>query len=49
MCIRDRFVGVYEQDDLDYRAVYEDAKEKLGLPIFIKPANAGSSFGIRCV
>lgn len=41
------FVCVYEADDLDYRKVYEHAKETLGLPIFIKPANAGSSFGIH--
>lgn len=38
---------IYECDDLDYEAVYEHAKEQLGLPIFIKPANAGSSFGIH--
>lgn len=31
------FVCVYEADDLDYRKVYEHAKETLGLPIFIKP------------
>ena len=41
------FVCVYEADDWDYRKVYEHAKETLGLPIFIKPANAGSSFGIH--
>ncbi|MCR0274036.1 D-alanine--D-alanine ligase [[Clostridium] innocuum] len=41
------FVCVYEADDLDYRKVYDHAKETLGLPIFIKPANAGSSFGIH--
>ncbi len=38
---------IYESDDLDYRSVFEKAKEELGLPIFIKPANAGSSFGIH--
>lgn len=41
------FMCVYEEDDLDYSAIFEEAKQKLGLPIFIKPANAGSSFGIH--
>lgn len=40
------FLCVYEQEHIDYKAVYEEAVEKLGLPIFVKPANAGSSFGI---
>lgn len=38
---------IYEAKDLDYQAIFEEAKETLGLPIFIKPANAGSSFGIH--
>lgn len=37
---------VYEEKGMDYEAIYKHAVEKLGLPIFIKPANAGSSFGI---
>lgn len=37
---------IYEADALDYKAIYDDAVQTLGLPIFIKPANAGSSFGI---
>ena len=40
------YLCVYEQTVNDYQALYENAKEKLGLPIFIKPCNAGSSFGI---
>ena len=41
------YLCVYEDEHLDYRHIYEEAKAKLGLPIFIKPANAGSSFGIH--
>lgn len=40
------YLCVYDASDLDYKAIYEDAKKALGLPIFVKPANAGSSFGI---
>lgn len=40
------YLCVYDREDLDYKAVFEEASEKLGLPIFIKPCNAGSSFGI---
>lgn len=40
------YMCVYDDEQLDYRAIYDEACEKLGLPIFIKPANAGSSFGI---
>ena len=40
------YLCVYEEKDMDYEAVYQEAKAKLGLPIFIKPANAGSSYGI---
>ena len=36
-------------DSLKEKAVDEEAKEKLGLPFFIKPCNAGSSYGIHCV
>ena len=42
MCIR-------ATKDMDYAAIFETAKAKLQLPIFIKPANAGSSFGIHKV
>lgn len=40
------YICVYKQDVKEYANIFETAKEKLGLPIFIKPANAGSSFGI---
>lgn len=40
------YICVYEKKDLDYKEIFENAKKTLGLPIFIKPANAGSSFGI---
>lgn len=40
------YVCVYEEANMDYKKIFDDAKAKLGLPIFIKPANAGSSFGI---
>lgn len=40
------YVCVYEEANMDYKKIFDDAKDKLGLPIFIKPANAGSSFGI---
>ncbi|MCI8271519.1 MAG: D-alanine--D-alanine ligase [Erysipelotrichaceae bacterium] len=43
------YICVYKRDAADLKKVYEDAKAKLGLPIFIKPANAGSSFGISKV
>ncbi len=33
----------------DYIPSYEEATEKLGLPIFIKPANSGSSVGVNKV
>lgn len=40
------YMCIYENRKEDMKEVYERAVEKLGLPIFIKPANAGSSFGI---
>lgn len=43
------YICVYKQKDLKLDDVFEEAKTKLGLPIFIKPANAGSSFGISKV
>lgn len=41
------YLCVRKSSGLDLKKVYEEAKEKLGLPIFMKPANAGSSFGIH--
>ena len=43
------YMCVYETSDLDVEKTYEEAKAKLGLPVFMKPANAGSSFGIHKV
>ena len=43
------YMCVYAMDQRNYEEVFEEAKEKLGLPIFIKPANAGSSYGIHRV
>lgn len=40
------YMCVKKANDMDYEMIYEAAKEKLNLPIFIKPACAGSSFGI---
>lgn len=40
------YLCVYQKDNLDYQAIFDEAVKKLGLPIFVKPANAGSSFGI---
>lgn len=40
------YICVYDDQDLDYQAIFEQAQQTLGLPIFIKPCNAGSSFGI---
>ncbi len=40
------YICVYEKKDWGYEHIFENAKKNLGLPIFIKPANAGSSFGI---
>lgn len=40
------YICVYKEKDMDYKAIYENAVETLGLPIFVKPCNAGSSFGI---
>lgn len=34
------------QSDLDFPAFAEKAEEKLGYPMFVKPANAGSSVGV---
>lgn len=41
------YICIYEDKALDYKTIYENAKDTLGLPIFIKPANAGSSYGIH--
>lgn len=41
------YICVYERHNLDIEQIYEQAKTTLGLPLFIKPCNAGSSFGIH--
>lgn len=43
------YMCIYEAKDLDYQAIFAKASAKLGLPIFVKPANAGSSYGIHKV
>lgn len=43
------YIAVYQSRDTDMEELYERAKKQLGLPIFIKPANAGSSYGISKV
>lgn len=40
------FMSIINESSLDIKAVYEEAVTKLSLPIFIKPANTGSSHGI---
>lgn len=43
------YMCVYEEANMDYAKLFEEAKAKLALPFFVKPANAGSSFGIHKV
>lgn len=43
------YMCVYKSKNLNLEKTFLDAKAKLGLPLFIKPANAGSSFGISKV
>lgn len=40
------YLCLYEENHDDLVEVYKKASKELGLPIFIKPANAGSSYGI---
>lgn len=40
------FMSAVNSSSLNIKVLYENAYEKLGLPMFIKPANAGSSLGI---
>ncbi len=41
------FITVYRENQADIN--YEEAKNQLGLPLFIKPCNAGSSVGVSKV
>lgn len=43
------YVCVKNEANFDFEKAYTNAVKKLGLPIFIKPANAGSSYGISKV
>ncbi len=40
------FMSAQNDEFLDLKLIYEEAASKLKLPFFIKPANAGSSYGI---
>lgn len=40
------YMCIYEEDGLDYAALYDQVCHTLGETIFVKPANAGSSYGI---
>lgn len=40
------YLCLYEENHDDLASMYQKSTKKLGLPIFIKPANAGSSYGI---
>ena len=40
---------IYESDPRSLQEIYEEASQALGLPLFIKPCNAGSSYGVHCV
>lgn len=41
-----KWKAVRKQADLDYGKLYQEVKESLNIPCIIKPANAGSSFGV---
>ncbi len=43
------YMAVYEDTMRESGELYEEAKQKLGVPFFIKPCNAGSSFGVHKV
>ena len=43
------YICVVNKEDFDYEKAYEKAVTKLQFPMFIKPANAGSSYGISKV
>lgn len=40
---------IYEDDPRSLKDIYDEASAALGLPLFIKPCNAGSSYGVHCV
>lgn len=43
------YMAVYEDEVSDLSALFEEAKQKVGVPFFVKPCNAGSSFGVHKV
>lgn len=43
------YMAVYEHAATDLEALYHAAEERLKVPFFIKPCNAGSSFGVHKV
>lgn len=43
------YVAVYKRDVSDYGKLFDEVEAKLSTPFFIKPCNAGSSFGIHKV
>ncbi len=43
------YICVYKRDAKDLKKIYEDAVSELGNVLFIKPCNAGSSYGISKV
>ena len=43
------YMAVYEREAKDETALYHEAQQRLGVPFFIKPCNAGSSFGVHKV
>ena len=43
------YMSVYAWEHRDPAEVFAAARDQLGLPFFIKPCNAGSSYGIHCI
>lgn len=43
------YVCIYERDIDNYHALFMSLHEKIKLPYFVKPCNAGSSFGVHKV
>ena len=44
-----KWMSVRKHDVNDYAKLYETVKDTLGIPCIVKPANAGSSFGVNKV
>ncbi|MDL2276528.1 D-alanine--D-alanine ligase [Breznakia sp. OttesenSCG-928-G09] len=43
------YLSITNRDVIDYQSLQQEVQTKLTLPLFVKPANAGSSFGISKV